>query len=1061
LAVVVNKKSLLLFLDQDYNNPIELSMKYGNINNHFFAKDRIVIGFENGMITQIQFNDLGKELGHVKMFKDQLYSLLVSPAMGRVLVCGDGTCKVQELSDLSNTVEIIQIEGGKTIPMGVQCSDDGQFMTIQTRDNQLHTYVAKSAMLYSCYFDRFIYTKGLSELGIHDYRHGKQTTQIEIQVEVECVAIGPSFVAYSHSDTVHYVSITESECRTDLLEYEYPALRKQANNLVLGTMYQKTYHDKVVQVALNKDHVFIRFEGGDAILHPLTPEFLNGNYQAIQFAKEENIRFAKMLTSFLVYLTSAGTIVLYDLAEYAPINTFQHGKPISRLFLQPGIGNKMIYVDEKDAFIHSPLGDKPFHIKNWDQFTHALWETDSNRSNQFIAWTDTKLAWFVYHQTTMRGKACIQIKNTTRLPFGYHPIMLKSGIIYCQNMGGKIEEIPLAPDLDMALTEFTTQFVTEEEQGSQLCLLYAVGRMDDVWKLSEIVQSKKAWLMVAEAMLMALDVKNAKRIYKTIIRDVGMVLNLDRIEQTEEIQELVGHIAVLFGEFNLAQGAFLNSSRPKEAMYLWKDLLEWEEALSLAKRFAKEEIAHLCNEYGSQLEMEGRYGEAHVQFDQSLQHLKYFAGSLEEHNELEWQAKAGLCRMTFAMGDLGTGMKMIDSISDKKLLEDCVNILQGMKQLPEAAILLEKAEQFDRAAEIWIELRNWSRISKISDRFTNPKLFRLLGDAKLKEKQYAEAASAYEKGKDYDSVISILLDHLHDLTGGAELVRKTQSRESAKKVAQLYLQDRQFDCAIEFYLIAGLQQQAFQLASEHNLVDLFAESLGDQATVETYTQIARHFEGRRQYYEAGKYHLLALHYKEALDLFLKCPNNEKAIELAIETIGEAKNDQLTHVLIDFLMGEVDGIPKDAKYIFKLYMSLGQYKEASRTAIIIAREEQSLGNYRQAHDLLLDNYIQLKKTNSAVPAELNRMLMLLHSYMCVKTLVRMEDHYSGARMLIRVSNHISKFPAHAVPILTSTVIECYRSGLKREAFEFASILMRSENRQKIDPKFKSKIEKIVR
>jgi WD repeat-containing protein 19 len=76
-------------------------------------------------------------------------------------------------------------------------------------------------------------------------------------------------------------------------------------------------------------------------------------------------------------------------------------------------------------------------------------------------------------------------------------------------------------------------------------------------------------------------------------------------------------------------------------------------------------------------------------------------------------------------------------------------------------------------------------------------------------------------------------------------------------------------------------------------------------------------------------------------------------------------------------------------------------------------------------------------------------------------VRAEEHLLGARMLIRVSNHISKFPAHVVPILTSTVIECYRSGLKSEAFEYASLLMRPEHRQKLDEKFKRKIEQIVR
>ena len=78
------------------------------------------------------------------------------------------------------------------------------------------------------------------------------------------------------------------------------------------------------------------------------------------------------------------------------------------------------------------------------------------------------------------------------------------------------------------------------------------------------------------------------------------------------------------------------------------------------------------------------------------------------------------------------------------------------------------------------------------------------------------------------------------------------------------------------------------------------------------------------------------------------------------------------------MGDHDGVSKDAKYIFKLYMSLGQFKEAARTAIIIAREEQNLGNYKIAHDLLLENYRSLKSTSIKVPAEVDRMLMLLHT-----------------------------------------------------------------------------------
>ena len=61
------------------------------------------------------------------------------------------------------------------------------------------------------------------------------------------------------------------------------------------------------------------------------------------------------------------------------------------------------------------------------------------------------------------------------------------------------------------------------------------------------------------------------------------------------------------------------------------------------------------------------------------------------------------------------------------------------------------------------------------------------------------------------------------------------------------------------------------------------------------------------------------------------------------------------------------------------------------------------------------------------------------------------------MLLRISQNISKFPAHAVPILTSTVIECARSGLRSAAFANAAVLMRPEHRQAIDEKYKKKIE----
>lgn len=64
----------------------------------------------------------------------------------------------------------------------------------------------------------------------------------------------------------------------------------------------------------------------------------------------------------------------------------------------------------------------------------------------------------------------------------------------------------------------------------------------------------------------------------------------------------------------------------------------------------------------------------------------------------------------------------------------------------------------------------------------------------------------------------------------------------------------------------------------------------------------------------------------ALKLFLQCGKQE--VEAAIAVVGKARNDMLTHTLIDFLMGETDGVPKDPNYIYRLYLALGSYSQVS-------------------------------------------------------------------------------------------------------------------------------------
>ena len=114
-------------------------------------------------------------------------------------------------------------------------------------------------------------------------------------------------------------------------------------------------------------------------------------------------------------------------------------------------------------------------------------------------------------------------------------------------------------------------------------------------------------------------------------------------------------------------------------------------------------------------------------------------------------------------------------------------------------------------------------------------------------------------------------------------------------------------------------------------------------------------------------------------------------------------------------------------IINYWTRVKQYKEAAKTAVIIAREEQAGGNYRNAHDVLFSMWQELVRHGIPVPYEMGQSLLVLHSYTLARLHVRRGEHLRGARMLLRVAASISRFPSHTVPILTSTVIECHRSG----------------------------------
>ncbi|VDN45255.1 unnamed protein product [Gongylonema pulchrum] len=67
-----------------------------------------------------------------------------------------------------------------------------------------------------------------------------------------------------------------------------------------------------------------------------------------------------------------------------------------------------------------------------------------------------------------------------------------------------------------------------------------------------------------------------------------------------------------------------------------------------------------------------------------------------------------------------------------------------------------------------------------------------------------------------------------------------------------------------------------------------------------------------------------------------------------------------------------------------------YREAAKTAVVIASEEQANGSYRIAHQLLFGMYQELLEEGIKVSFDVQNNLMLLHSYLIIKTCRQQEE-----------------------------------------------------------------------
>uniref|UniRef100_A0A8C3GBG4 WD repeat-containing protein 19 n=1 Tax=Cyclopterus lumpus TaxID=8103 RepID=A0A8C3GBG4_CYCLU len=1041
VSLFVDNKILMLFNINDPENRIELTFQrhYGHIVSYrWYGDGYILIGFSHGYLVVISthIREIGQELFQAHNHRDSLNSVAISPAINKAASCGDNSIKIHELSELNDISNVVQLDDETKGLDQLNWTDDGQLLAISTQKGTLHVFLTKLPILGGSFGTRLAYLTSLLEVTVSNQVEGESPVAIQVEVEPTFIAMGPFHVAVGMNNRAWFYALVDREPGVCLKDIEY-----------LGT---------IASMCLNSDYAAALFEG-KVQLHMIEGKDQDEKKQMKLFPDDERkgrILCHALTADFLYYGTDSGNVVCVLVEDWETVSSFSHPVGVRKVF--PDLnGTRLVFIDDKNCgFLLSPTNatDSCFELPNFSPtITGVLWDNWHADRGVFVTYDEDKVYTYALHKTTIYGPRVVLVGSTALL-FSQKPLLLHNGELTCQTASGKTSEVALSTH-SFLKNASGTPAGPQPELGKQLAQALMLKRFNEARHLCRSAGSSTDWAELGKACLVHMEVELAIQVY-CMSSNVGMVLSLQGIQGIEDMNLRAGHLAMFLGDYNLAQDLYLSSGCPIAALEMRRDLLQWDSALMLAKRLAEDQIPFISKEYAVHLEFIGDYVNALAHYEKGMTHNN------TEHDEA---CRAGVARMSIRMGDIRRGAAQAIQHPSRVLKKECGAILEGMKQFSEAAQLYEKGQYYDKAASVYIRCKNWAKVGELLPHVSSPKIHLQYAKAKEADGKYKDAAQAYESAKDWDNVIRVLLEHLNNPEEAVRIVRETQSIDGAKMVARFFLGLNDYGSAIHFLVLSQCNDEAFQLAQQHGQMEVYADIIGPEATQEDYQSIALYFEGEKKHLQAGKFFQKCGQYSRALKHFLKCPNTDDnlAVEMAIETVGQAKDSSLTNQLIDYLMGESDGMPKDAKYLFRLYMALQQYREAARTAIIIAREEQCAGNYRNAHDVLFSMYTELQAQKIKIPAEMATNLMILHSYLLVKVHVKRGDHLKGARMLIRVSNNISKFPAHVVPILTSAVIECHRAGLKNSAFSFAAMLMRPEYRNEIDPKYRKKIEAMVR
>ncbi|KRZ88049.1 WD repeat-containing protein 19 [Trichinella sp. T8] len=1040
VSVVISKNTLLLldFPSFKTTHKITFNEAYGEILHCTWFDDKsIIFGFQKGqtVLISVRQSTMGQELFSIQDFQNYFCGLFVNSISNKVIVAGDFSIKLREMSRLADIKAVLNLESNEKRLQKLSCSDDGQILVFSTDAACVHVYLIHLVSLWASSGNTLAYLSSLSEITVRTQFPKENIMTYEVKIEPSIIAVGFEYFAVGINNKVFYYKMCQKACEL-LTETDY-----------LGT---------VKMILLNNEKAFVLCDG-KLVIHPVGHSMVTEQNCLIfpKFANKERINCISLSADYVAYATDTGLIVFLFFDSFEPLTVLKHSIGIESIATQPK-GVKALFVTEKiNIFAFDPITCEILEVNaKLEECKSLCWEQCSIEKDVFIVADHLQMKIFKYmksaiNETRVELLHCIALDAQESVPVlcSQGSVVILSGsdlqdrvIIANYKYEGQLQNLPI-------------------ELKNACQILYANKNVRSVLKNDEKKSEAELWEIVAKAALEELHIELGNILYYLFdqipsaircyqhIGDISMVWCLKDISCCENRDQLRAHVAMIMQNYALAEKLYIDSFNSKDALQMYCDIMDWENALRLANQFFPEQIANISKEFAQELEQVGQYEKALQYYQSGLTEAQKNSDSLLEKEQIIICCKNGIARTSLWCGEVKEGIKLALQSSDDSLLKECASILEQKMLFNEAADMYARCEEYNKSAYLWLKSKNWSKLKNILHQVTAKQFYVQYAKAMETMKDYSTAAESYKKGDDYFNFVRISMEHLNGLEEAVRVVQESKCIEAAKFLSNCFIGRNDYSSAVRLLVLANCFSEALQLAKKKDKMEVFADTIGDDGDEEIYNTIASYFDHQGKKLLAGKFYMKAEKYHKAFDIFINNQCDKASIKLAVECAALTRDRTIIDELLQFLTGEKDGIPKDPTYLFQLYTILERHQEAAKIAIIIVKDKQSRGQYRLARDVLFKLHQSLIQKHLPISLEMKTTLMLLHSYLL--SAVRRKLHPLAARLLIRIAENINDFAMHAVQIYTLTAIECWYSGMKSTAYKWAAVLMRPNYKESID------------